>query len=171
VGPPHPPGRRQAVLPSGFAAGSDGAIYVSNCSIAPAGGLGPQGLQAVIPVLTRPGIRWSPVAVIAHDHCMDGDASGVLDRAARGIGGMEVVERLAALSGSDFASVMLEVVRLRAAGETPASVLRRYRHDRFVRPGSTSWRSGRRAEDVHATDRENGTGQQGELCHTMINFV
>ena len=29
-------------FPSGFAAGSDGAIYVSNCSIAPAGGLGPQ---------------------------------------------------------------------------------------------------------------------------------
>jgi sugar lactone lactonase YvrE len=29
-------------FPSGFAAGSDGAIYVSNCSIAPAGGMGPQ---------------------------------------------------------------------------------------------------------------------------------
>ena len=29
-------------FPSGFAAGSDGAIYVSNCSIAPATGLGPQ---------------------------------------------------------------------------------------------------------------------------------
>ena len=28
--------------PSGFAAGSDGAIYVSNCSIAPASGMGPQ---------------------------------------------------------------------------------------------------------------------------------
>jgi len=28
--------------PSGFAAGSDGAVYVSNCSIAPAGGMGPQ---------------------------------------------------------------------------------------------------------------------------------
>ena len=28
--------------PSGFAAGPDGAIYVSNCSIAPATGLGPQ---------------------------------------------------------------------------------------------------------------------------------
>ena len=28
--------------PSGFAAGSYGAIYVSNCSIAPAGGMGPQ---------------------------------------------------------------------------------------------------------------------------------
>jgi hypothetical protein len=24
---------------------------------------------------------------------------------------------------------------------------------------------------VHATDREQGTGQQGVLCHTMINFV
>ena len=29
-------------FPSGFAAGLDGAIYVSNCSIAPATGLGPQ---------------------------------------------------------------------------------------------------------------------------------
>jgi hypothetical protein len=28
--------------PSGFAAGSDGAIYVSNCSIAPASGMGPK---------------------------------------------------------------------------------------------------------------------------------
>jgi hypothetical protein len=28
--------------PSGFAAGSDGAVYVSNCSTAPAGGMGPQ---------------------------------------------------------------------------------------------------------------------------------
>ena len=29
-------------FPSGFAAGPDGAIYVSNCSIAPAAGMGPQ---------------------------------------------------------------------------------------------------------------------------------
>ena len=29
-------------VPSRFAAGSDGAIYVSNRSIAPVGGLGPQ---------------------------------------------------------------------------------------------------------------------------------
>src|SRR6266516_833501 len=29
-------------FPSGFAAGADGAIYVSNCSIAPATGMGPQ---------------------------------------------------------------------------------------------------------------------------------
>jgi hypothetical protein len=51
------------------------------------------------------------------------------------IGGVETVDRLAALSGSDFTSVMLEVVRQRAARETPAGVLRRYRRDRFVRPG------------------------------------
>jgi len=30
------------LFPSGFAAGSDGAIYVSNCSIAPASGMGPK---------------------------------------------------------------------------------------------------------------------------------
>jgi hypothetical protein len=27
------------------------------------------------------------------------------------------------------------------------------------------------AVDVHATDREHGTRQQGMLCHTMINFT
>lgn len=35
-------GAGKLFFPSGFAAGSDGAIYVSNCSIAPAGGMGPQ---------------------------------------------------------------------------------------------------------------------------------
>ena len=66
----------------------------------------------------------------------DADArvlAGVLGRVLPEIGGMETVERLSALSGSDFTSVMLEVVRRRAAREPPASVLRRYRHDR-VRP-------------------------------------
>ena len=32
----------QLSYPSGFAAGSDGAVYVSNCSIAPASGMGPK---------------------------------------------------------------------------------------------------------------------------------
>jgi hypothetical protein len=32
-------------------------------------------------------------------------------------------------------------------------------------------RTGIVAVDVHATDRERGTGQQGVLCHTMINFI
>ncbi len=89
-----------------------------------------------------------PAAVVADDRCMEDQASGALDRAARGIGGMDIVTRLAGLSGSDFASVMLEVARRRAGRETPASVLRRYRNDRFVRPGGTPWRSGRRAEDL-----------------------
>jgi hypothetical protein len=53
---------------------------------------------------------------------MNDEASGALKRVARGIGGTEVIDRLAALSGSDFASVMLEVARRRAARETPASV-------------------------------------------------
>ena len=79
---------------------------------------------------------------------MNDEASGALARVARGIGGTEVIDRLAALSGSDFASVMLEVVRRRADRETPASVLRRYKHDRFVRPGGTSWRASQRAEDI-----------------------
>jgi hypothetical protein len=77
-----------------------------------------------------------------------GDAGDALDRVGREIGGMELVGRLAALSGSDFTTVMLEVVRRRAARETPATVLRRYQHDRFVRPGGTPWRASRRAEDV-----------------------
>ncbi len=80
---------------------------------------------------------------------MNGDeASDAVGRVARAIGGPEVVELLAALSGSDFTSVMLEVVRRRAAKETPATVLRRYQRDRFVRPGGTPWRSSRRAEDA-----------------------
>ena len=59
----------------------------------------------------------------------------ILDRVLSRIGGIETVERLAALSGSDLTSVLLEVARRRAARETPASVLRRYQRDRFVRPG------------------------------------
>jgi hypothetical protein len=74
--------------------------------------------------------------------------SPALRRLLPRIGGIEGVDRLAALSGSDFTSVMLEVVRRRAARETPASVLRRYQQDRFVRPGTTSWRSLRQVEDV-----------------------
>jgi hypothetical protein len=78
----------------------------------------------------------------------DGDAVNALDRVAREVGGTELVDRLAALSGSDFTTLMLEVVRRRAARETPGNVLRRYQRDRFVRPGRTPWPSGRRAEDV-----------------------
>src|SRR5260370_37471385 len=71
-----------------------------------------------------------------------------LERVLGRIGGMATVERLAGLSGSDFTSVMREVARRRAARETPASVLRRYERDRFVRPGQSSVRAVRRAEDT-----------------------
>jgi hypothetical protein len=64
------------------------------------------------------------------------------------IDGMDLVERLAGLSGSDFTTLMLEVARRRAARETPASVLRRYRDDRFCKPGSTSRQSLLRAETL-----------------------
>ena len=101
---------------------------------------------------------WWPAAVVLHYHCMEEPTGGALGRVAREIGGIDAVERLAALSGSDFASLMLEVARRRAARETPASVLRRYTQDRFVRPANggrnnggpagASWRSRRRAEDL-----------------------
>jgi len=53
--------------------------------------------------------------------------------------GSEVLSRLAGLSGSDFTSLMLEVARRRAAAQTPARVIRRYRSDRFARPSDTPW--------------------------------
>jgi hypothetical protein len=72
----------------------------------------------------------------------------VLARLLPRLGGIGVVDRLSSLSGSDFTSLMLEVARRRAAKETPATVLRRYTRDRFVRPGTVSWWSLRRAEDL-----------------------
>jgi hypothetical protein len=74
-----------------------------------------------------------------------------LRRVADSIGGMAAVERLAALSGSDFTTLMLEVARLRAARQTPAVVLRRYSEDRLSEPGSTGYKSLLRAESVLAS--------------------
>lgn len=71
----------------------------------------------------------------------------VLDRVLPLIGGSGTLDQLTALSGSDFTSVMLEVIRRRASRETPASVLRRYERDRFVRPGPDP-RAVRRAEEA-----------------------
>jgi hypothetical protein len=83
----------------------------------------------------------------------DEDArSAALARVLPAIGGIEVVDRLAALSGSDFTTVMLEVARRRAATQTPATVLRRYRTDRFVQPAGTASRLLRMAEDVLAAN-------------------
>jgi hypothetical protein len=71
-----------------------------------------------------------------------------LERVQQQLGGPDVVDRLVALSGSDFTTAMLEVARRRAARETPATVLRRYQRDRFTGPSHIPWRELRRAEDA-----------------------
>jgi hypothetical protein len=70
------------------------------------------------------------------------------ERVLRTIGGRVVVDGLASLSAADFTSLMLEVARHRAGRETPASLLRRYRADRFVQPASTDWQVIRTVEDA-----------------------
>ena len=79
---------------------------------------------------------------------MNDDLSPAAARVLATVGGPGVLDQLAELSGSDFTSLMLEVARRRAARETPATVVRRYRTDRFVRPASSSFRQLRRAEDL-----------------------
>jgi hypothetical protein len=64
------------------------------------------------------------------------------------LGDPGVLDWLAELNGSDFTSLMLEVARRRANSETPATVARRYRADRFVRPASSPWQQLRHAEDL-----------------------
>jgi hypothetical protein len=89
---------------------------------------------------------------IGHRPAIPDDAvSPALRRLLPAIGGAEVVERLAGLSGSDFTTVMLAVARRRAARETPASVLRRYRSDRFVQPAGAPSARLRLAEDMLAS--------------------
>lgn len=73
---------------------------------------------------------------------------GLPGRVLEAIGGQAAVAGLANLSGSDFTILMLEVARQRAARETPASLLRRYRADRFVSPAGTGWPLFRAAEDT-----------------------
>jgi hypothetical protein len=79
------------------------------------------------------------------------------DRVLRAVGGRDVVARLSGLSGADFTSLMLEVARQRATKETPPSVLRRYRGDRFVQPASPSWHQVRAVEDRLAAHLPPGT--------------
>ena len=79
------------------------------------------------------------------------------ERVLQTIGGPAAVARLASLSASDFTSLMLEVARRRAARETPASVLRRYRADRFVEPAGSQWQLLRIAEDRLAAHLPPGT--------------
>ena len=79
------------------------------------------------------------------------------ERVLAAVGGSDGVARLAGLSGSDLTSLMLAVARRRAALETPAGLLRRYRSDRFVQPAGASWQLLRAAEDQLAAHLPPGT--------------
>jgi hypothetical protein len=50
------------------------------------------------------------------------------------LGDVDLVERLAGLSGADFATLLLAVVKARAARVPAPDVLRKYRSGRFARP-------------------------------------
>jgi hypothetical protein len=78
-------------------------------------------------------------------------------RVLQAIGGHAAVSGLASLSASDFTILMLEVARQRAARETPASLLRRYRTDRFVQPADTGQPLLRAAEDAMTEHLPAGT--------------
>jgi hypothetical protein len=78
-------------------------------------------------------------------------------RVLEAIGGQAAVAGLASLSGSDFTILMLAVARQRAARETPASLLRRYRTDRFVSPAGTGWPLLRAAEATLTEHLPTGT--------------
>jgi hypothetical protein len=79
---------------------------------------------------------------------VDDHLSPAAARVLAAVGGDSVLDRLGALSGSDFTSLMLEVARRRAKRETPATIARRYRTDRFVGPSASSFWQLRRAEDL-----------------------
>jgi hypothetical protein len=79
---------------------------------------------------------------------METDVSPAAARVLATVGGDSVLDRLAELSGSDFTSLMLEVAKRRAKRETPATIVRRYRTDRFVGPSASSFWQLRRAEDL-----------------------
>ena len=55
--------------------------------------------------------------------------------------GAEVFEQLAAgIAGSELQSMLLEVMRRRAAARAPADVLAQYRRDRFTSPAAIDQR-------------------------------
>ncbi|WP_439660617.1 hypothetical protein ACSHWB_03345 [Lentzea sp. HUAS TT2] len=72
---------------------------------------------------------------------------GVLARVLRSVGGEDVLDRLASLSGSDLTSFLLALTRRRAGALSGADVLRQYRSDRFVAPSEVPFPLLRKAED------------------------
>ncbi|MGW6448688.1 hypothetical protein [Lentzea sp. NPDC055074] len=72
---------------------------------------------------------------------------GVLERVLRSVGGEQVLDRLAALPGSDLTSLLLALARRRAGALSGPDVLRQYRSDRFVSPSPVPFGVLRAAED------------------------
>lgn len=72
-----------------------------------------------------------------------------LDRITSRLGEPNIVDKLATgLTTSDLTTLMLSVAERRAARVEPADVLRRYRSDRFSRPGSVPFAQLREVEDL-----------------------
>jgi hypothetical protein len=69
-------------------------------------------------------------------------------RIVQRIGVPDVVDTLAGLPGADFTSLMLHVMRARAARVTPADLKHQFDRDRFVAPAAVPLRDLRAAEDV-----------------------
>lgn len=71
-----------------------------------------------------------------------------IERIIEKLGMLTLIDALSAqLSGADFASLLLEVMRRRAGAVRPAELMRRYASDRFVTPGAAAYRAVRRVED------------------------
>ncbi|MEV4178439.1 hypothetical protein [Nonomuraea sp. NPDC049709] len=77
------------------------------------------------------------------------ERANAFDRVLRQAGGPETFDVLAGrLPGADLTTLLLEVMRHRSRALSPADVLRRYGHDRFVAPAQVPFRRLRRAEDA-----------------------
>ncbi|SEH03325.1 hypothetical protein SAMN05444920_13543 [Nonomuraea solani] len=77
------------------------------------------------------------------------ERASALDRVLKQAGGPEILDILAErLPGADLTTLLLEVMRRRSRTLSPADVLRRYGHDRFVAPAQILFQRLRRAEDA-----------------------
>lgn len=79
---------------------------------------------------------------------MDGQLHPATRRVLEELGDPELPDRLASLAGSDLTTLLLEVMRRRAARVSPASVVRQYASDRFVAPAAVTFQRLRAAEDL-----------------------
>jgi hypothetical protein len=100
--------------------------------------------------------RGAPDRAADRTHVAD-PGQAALRRVVRLAGGEHLLDVLAEeLSGADLTTLLLEVLRRRAVALDPTEVLRRYRNDRFVAPGSLSVAGIRRVEGAMLAALEDG---------------